>query len=112
MRHGPSASTAQKGWGALADDHHTNHQLIELLNDQEKPADERLPNRGVPIEKERHLASCFISDSHYGTRASTVVRVGRQKIYFAEQTYLPEGMLGSKVEFEFAIESVDTTAEV
>ena len=108
----PKCVDGAKRLGALADDHHTNHQLIELLNDQEKPADERLPNRGVPIEKERHLASCFISDSHYGTRASTVVRVGRQKIYFAEQTYLPEGMLGSKVEFEFAIESVDTTAEV
>ena len=51
VQHGPSASTARKGSGALADDNHTNHQLIELLNDQEKPADDRLPNRGVPIEK-------------------------------------------------------------
>jgi uncharacterized protein with NRDE domain len=98
--------------GALADGDHTNHQLIELLNDQEKPTDDRLPNRGVPIERERHLASCFISDGHYGTRASTVVRMGRKEIYFTEQTYLPEGVPGPKVEFEFAIESVDTSAEV
>ena len=98
--------------GALADGDHTNHQLIELLNDQEKPADDRLPNRGVPIERERHLASCFISDGHYGTRASTVVRMGRKEIYFTEQTYLPEGVLGPRVEFEFAVESVDTSAEV
>lgn len=98
--------------GLLADSEHTNDQLIELLNDQEKPADDRLPNRGVPIERERHLASCFISDGHYGTRASTVVRMGRKEVYFAEQTYLPEGVPGSKVAFEFAVESVDTSAEV
>jgi uncharacterized protein with NRDE domain len=79
---------------------------------RKKPADDRLPNRGVPIERERHLASCFISDGHYGTRASTVVRMGRKEIYFTEQTYLPEGVLGPRVEFEFAVESVDTSAEV
>ena len=108
----PKCVDGAKRLGALADDNHTNDQLIELLNDQEKPADDRLPNRGVPIERERHLASCFISDSHYGTRASTVVRVSRQEIYFAEQTYLPEGVMGSKVEFEFAIEGVDEAAQV
>jgi hypothetical protein len=38
--------------------------------------------------------------------------MGRKEIYFTEQTYLPEGVPGPKVEFEFAIESVDTSAEV
>ena len=108
----PKCVDGAKRLGALADDHHTNHQLIEWLHAQEKPADDRLPNRGVPIERERHLASCFISDGHYGTRASTVVRMGRKEVYFAEQTYLPEGVPGSKVAFEFAVESVDTSAEV
>jgi uncharacterized protein with NRDE domain len=47
------------------------------------------------------LGSCFISDSNYGTRASTVVRMGRRQIYFCEQTYLPDGVVGPKVEYEF-----------
>jgi hypothetical protein len=38
--------------------------------------------------------------------------MGRKEIYFAEQTYLPEGVLGPKVEFEFEVESVDRSAEV
>ena len=107
----PKGVDGENRLGVLADGDYTNHQLIELLNDQEKPADERLPKRGVPIERERHLASCFISDSQYGTRASTVVRMGRKEIYFAEQTYLPEGVPGPKVEFEFAVETVDASAE-
>jgi hypothetical protein len=33
------------------------------------------------------------------------VRMGREQIYFAEQTYLPDGVVGSKVEYEFSPES-------
>ena len=42
----------------------------------------------------------------------TVVRKWSPEIYFAEQTYLPEGVMGSKVECEFAIEGVDEAAQV
>ncbi len=101
----PKCVDGARRLGALVDGEHSNDQLVELLNDQQVPEDERLPDRGKPIEAERHLGSCFISDSHYGTRASTVVRVGRQQIYFAEQTYLPNGVVGPKAEYEFPLES-------
>jgi uncharacterized protein with NRDE domain len=87
--------------GELADGDHTNDQFVEILSDQQQPEDGQLPKRGKPIEAERHLGSCFISDSNYGTRASTVVRMGRRQIYFCEQTYLPDGVVGPKVEYEF-----------
>lgn len=95
--------------GALADQDHTNQQLIELLNDQTAPKDDRLPDRGRPVETERHLGCCFIADSRYGTRASTVVRMGRSQIYFAEQTYLPDGVVGPHVAFEFAVEPMGSS---
>jgi uncharacterized protein with NRDE domain len=89
--------------GALADGQHSNQQLIELLNDQAQPSDDRLPHGGRTVEAERHLGSCFIKDSRYGTRASTVVRMSRTDIYFAEQTYLADGEVGPQVEFEIDI---------
>lgn len=91
--------------GEVASGEHTNDQLMEVLSNQQEPEDDRLPQRGKPIETERHLGSRFIRDSTYGTRASTVVRMGHRQIYFCEQTYLPDGVLGPKVEYEFSPES-------
>jgi hypothetical protein len=31
--------------------------------------------------------------------------MGRQQIYFREQTYLPDGVIGPKVEYEFLPEA-------
>ncbi len=106
----PKCVDGARRLGELANTEHDNSQLIGLLNDQQKPDDEQLPERGKPVEVERHLSSCFICDSHYGTRASTVVRMGSSQIYFAEQTYLPDGVTGSMVEFNFAVEAVDKSA--
>lgn len=97
----PKCVDGARRLGELADGDHTNDQFVEILSDQQQPEDGQLPKRGKPIEAERHLGTCFISDSNYGTRASTVVRMGRRQIYFCEQTYLPDGVVGPKVEYEF-----------
>ena len=48
-------------------------RLLDLLLDQEQPADAALPDTGVGIELERLLAPVFVRGSaHYGTRASTL----------------------------------------
>ena len=107
----PKCVDGARRLGELADGGHDNVEFIDLLNDQAKPDDQRLPDRGKPVEVERHLSSCFICDSNYGTRASTVVRMGREQIYFAEQTYLPDGVSGPKVEYDFAVEAIDTSAQ-
>ena len=66
---------------SFADSKCDNVEFINLLKDQAQPDDQRLPDRGRSVEIERHLGSCFICDSDYGTRASTVVRVGREQIF-------------------------------
>jgi uncharacterized protein with NRDE domain len=102
----PKCVDGARRLGELVDGDHTNDQLIEILSNQQQPEDDRLPKRGKPVAAERHLGSCFISDSNYGTRASTVVRMGRKQVYFCEQTYLPDGISGAKVEYTFAPQSL------
>ena len=48
-------------------------RLLDLLLDQQQPADAALPETGVGLELERLLAPVFVRGSaHYGTRASTL----------------------------------------
>ena len=47
--------------------------LLDLLDHNEQPADDELPDTGVGIELERFLASIFVRGTEYGTRASTLV---------------------------------------
>ena len=107
----PKCVDGARRLGELADSKCDNVEFINLLKDQAKPDDQRLPDRGKSVEVERHLGSCFICDSNYGTRASTVVRMGREQIYFTEQTYLADGVVGPMAEFEFAVEVFDTSAQ-
>lgn len=74
--------------------------LLALLQDTTQPADEDLPNTGVGLVWERLLATAFIKSPMYGTRASTVLLLGKERCYFAEQTWL-NGEKGELAEFEF-----------
>lgn len=65
--------------------------LAELLADPCIHPDERLPRTGVPLEWERALSAAFIRAPGYGTRASTVVKIGRDRLSFDEQTWLDNG---------------------
>jgi len=79
--------------------------LLELLRDDRKPADEDLPRTGISLEWERLLSSAFIIDGVYGTRSSTVIRVGVDgHAAFREWTWRADGTLEGQVSFEFEIE--------
>ena len=78
--------------------------LISLLADRWVPPDHELPRRGRPLELERHVAPCFIAGEEYGTRASTAVIIGVDRVHFAEQEYGPKGVLGGRSEFEFFLD--------
>jgi len=96
-----------RGRQALADavaDTPDPGQLIELLADRDIPPDHELPRRGRPLELERRVASCFIVGEDYGTRASTAVIIGRDRVVFAEQEYHARGRPGLRSTFEFDIE--------
>lgn len=63
-------------------------ELFELLYDDQLAPDEKLPDTGVGLERERMLSSMFIKSPNYGTRCSTVLMVDRDDhVYFAERVY-------------------------
>jgi len=48
---------------------------FEMLSDTTRAADSRLPDTGVSLELERMLSPICIESEHYGTRASSIVRL-------------------------------------
>ncbi len=48
---------------------------FEMLSDTTRASDARLPDTGVSLEWERLLSPICIESEHYGTRASSLVRV-------------------------------------
>lgn len=64
--------------------------LFGLLGDDTVHPDASLPATGVPLEWERLLSAAFIRSPDYGTRCSTVVKVGADRTAsFDEQAWLP-----------------------
>lgn len=66
--------------------------LFAALADRATAPDADLPSTGVPLEWERRLSAAFIVGDDYGTRASTVVRVGHDGIAFEERRFGPGGV--------------------
>lgn len=67
--------------------------LLPLLMNREQAADSLLPNTSIDIESERLLSSCFIHSNSYGTRASSVVLVHKNRqVTFLEQNWNASGL--------------------
>ncbi|MXP22422.1 hypothetical protein GIY30_13840 [Gordonia sp. HNM0687] len=58
------------------DDPDTVDPYLEMLADRHRPVDDALPSTGIPLDRERDLSPIFIDLRGYGTRASTVLRLG------------------------------------
>lgn len=69
-------------------------ELSSMLQNTTQAEDEDLPDTGIGKSGERFLSSIFIQSQDYGTRASTVMQVGRGGIRFWEQSYLESGRRG------------------
>lgn len=76
--------------------------LSRLLCDDRIHPDDTLPTTGVSLEWERLLSAAFIRGRDYGTRCSTLVKVGADRtVSFDEQSWLPGGGLGARRRFRF-----------
>lgn len=65
--------------------------LFELLADDEIAPDSHLPTTGVSLPWERILSAIFVRAPDYGTRASTVLSVGKSGVItFQEKSFGPE----------------------
>jgi uncharacterized protein with NRDE domain len=65
--------------------------LLGLLADARPYPDDRLPQTGVPLDLERALSPAFIRMATYGTRASTLLRLGRDAVSILEQRFTFDG---------------------
>lgn len=82
--------------------------LFRVLWDAEPAPDAHLPDTGVGPERERMLSSPFIRTLDYGTRASTVLLVGRDgRVRFVERTVAPGGDGWTEAAYEFVVEGED-----
>ena len=66
--------------------------LFAALADPARAPDEALPSTGVPLDWERRLSAAFIVGEDYGTRASTVLLVGDDGLWFEERRFAPGGI--------------------
>lgn len=75
--------------------------LLDMLMNGDQARDDRLPDTGVGIEKERELSAAFIRMKGYGTRCSTVVLIDRKGIIsFTERSFDETGSITGTVEYE------------
>jgi len=86
----------------LVDGEGDDEALLVLLQEAEPFPDERLPSTGVALEWERALSPAFIRTPTYGTRASTLLRLGQESISVVEQRFSPDGPEG-RSEFRFRL---------
>ncbi len=71
----------------LGDGEEHDEALLTLLRAAEPFPDERLPSTGVAPAWERALSPAFIRTPTYGTRASTILRLGREAVSILEQRF-------------------------
>jgi len=77
--------------------------LFAALADEQRAPDAEVPQTWVGFERERQLSSAFIRLPGYGTRASSVVLIGRDgKGLFAERSFDGEGALAGEHSETFA----------
>ena len=77
---------------------------FRLLDDEEQAPDGELPNTGISLERERRSSAIRIRDAVYGTRCSTVLRIGADgSVEFHERSFTAEGAIGGTVSHRFTI---------
>jgi uncharacterized protein with NRDE domain len=76
--------------------------LLALLRDDKPAPDDQLPMTGVSQDWERLLSSAFVRAADYGTRCSTVVRIGESgRACFDEWSWDASGAQTGRVSLQF-----------
>ena len=83
-------------------------QILGLLQIADPSVDELLPHTGVPLEWERLLSPIFVRSEKfdYGTRASSVVLMNREEVFFTEMVH----QNGEVIEQRFNINPLNWTS--
>lgn len=70
----------------------SDDDFLDLLLNDNKASDSRLPQTGISLDRERALSSPFIRLTDYGTRASSLVKIFKHQILLKERTFGPMGL--------------------
>ena len=68
--------------------------MFALLSERRTAALADLPQTGMTLERELALSAEFVHSADYGTRASTVVCVGRTRARMTERSFNADGFTG------------------
>jgi len=92
----PKLQRLQRGFErALTDQSSKLEQtLFNLLADDHVANDDALPQTGLSVDRERTLSAAFICTPDYGTRASSVLRIGPEAAVFTERSFDANGFKG------------------
>ena len=105
----PKVEKGKQRLGALLDDKFDPQACLHLLGDTEPAYDTRGPEAGVDAEFERRLSSIRILGGNYGTRCSSVLRIGTDgNAEFWERSYGRDGAVAGSVHFSFALAALRT----
>jgi uncharacterized protein with NRDE domain len=78
--------------------------LLDFLYNEERAADDLLPNTGLALDWERALSSMFIKTTGYGSRSSTVILINQKnEVSFTERVYNTETFTYTTQTFSFTI---------
>lgn len=75
-----------------------HEKLFTLLSDERTAPDAVLPQTGMSLDRERALSAAFIRTPDYGTRASSVIRIGHGSAQFTERCFDADGFKGEVTE--------------
>ncbi len=97
---GAGKTALQEALTTLPDD----EALFRLLTNDHTHPDESLPTTGVSLEWERLLSAAFVRSPDYGTRCSTVIKIGADgTANFEERNWLADGRPGERRCFTFPL---------
>ncbi|RFB12575.1 NRDE family protein [Bacillus sp. HNG] len=99
----PKVKRGKDGLSTIINGENLVENLLELLQNTDRPNDNLLPKTGVSLEWERILSSLFIQTNGYGTRSSTVLLMAEAEIQYVERTFSSSGT--SDQTFRFPVKS-------
>jgi len=80
------------------------NEIMEALRDTNRAEDDKLPDTGIGLERERALSSMFIKSPGYGSRCTTVILVDNSNfVTFCERTYDLETFQFTTETFQFKV---------
>ncbi len=102
----PKVRNAKSRLASALTDPHEVSALMNLLRDDRQAPDAELPETGISMEWERLLSSAFVRADRYGTRCSTVFRIGDDRhAHFDEWSWGLAGEEIGKVGYQFDLPS-------